>query len=86
MAVWAESREFHKSDGEWDRLKAELGSHFLDMGARDRRLDDFLHIVRAPNENLDTFVSRFQSVLGKAAPSLGQSWDTMALSTLKTSI
>ena len=72
--------------GEWDRLRGELGSRFLAMGARDRRLEDFLHIVRAPNESLDTFVSRFQSVLGKAVPALGQTYGTVALSTLKTSI
>ena len=56
------------------------------MGAKDRRLDEFLHIVRGSSESLDACVSRFQSVLGRALPSLGAAHDAMALSTLKLSI
>ena len=85
-AVWAESHEFGRGVGEWERLKLDLRSRFLDMGAKDRRLNEFLHIVRGSDESLDAFVSRFQSVLGKALPSLGAAHDVVALSTLKSSV
>ena len=56
------------------------------MGARDRRLDEFLHIVRGTSENVDTYVSKFRSVLGKAAPALGPMHDAVSLSTVKSNI
>ena len=42
--------------------------------------------MRGSSQSLDAFVSRFQSVLARALPSLGAAHDAVALSTFKSSI